>query len=138
MSWNRPANVVETAESVRQRWPFHNPRQSLAGDYVAVLSYAGMADRLDTSHPLSDHVLTGAEAYRDHYLSTSGPDARTPHPSTVVYYVRDTTTGRVVLAVQADGTVLDELAELRPDLRPGTRSALRDAIARTPRWERPA
>jgi hypothetical protein len=45
-----------------------------------------------------------------------------------VYYVRDLATSRAVLALQADGTILDELDTVRPDLRPATREALRDAF----------
>lgn len=129
MSWYAPKNAAEMAQSTRSGHAWRADRCGLAGDYVAVLSYVGMTALLDSEHALSDHVLTGAEHYRDHYMSTPGPAARTPHPSTVVYYVRDTRTRRVILARQADGTVLDELDTIRPDLRQSTRDALRSAIA---------
>ena len=123
MSWNSPKNCQEMADSTRAGLTWR--AKGLAADYVAVLSYSGMAGMLDGSHPLSDHVLTGAERYRDDYMATGN---REPHPSVVVYYVRDTATRRVVLARQADGTILDELDTARPDLRQSTRDLLRAAF----------
>jgi len=132
MSWHIPATVSEIRASISARYSFRAPRFDLASDYVAVLSVYGVRATLGKAaadgHALSDHVLTGAETYADHYMTTRGPDARTPHPSTVVYYVRDLRSGRAVLALQADGTILDELATVRPDLRPTTVEAIRDAM----------
>lgn len=125
MSWHRPSNVDEMTASVRACYSWRAQRFGLAGESVAVLSHYGMTGLLDASHPLSDLVLTGAERYRDDYLSTG---ARKPHPSVTVYYVRDLRTRRAVLALQADGSILDELDTLRPDLRPATREALREAF----------
>lgn len=133
MSWHIPATVSEMRSSVHARYSFRAPSFDLATDYVAVLSIHSVRGELGKAaadgHALSDHIVTGAEAYADHYMTTRGPDARTPHPSTVVYYMRDLRSGRAVLALQADGTILDELATVRPDLRPTTVQALRDAFA---------
>lgn len=133
MSWHIPATVEEMRSSIHARFTFRAPRFDLATDYVAVLSVYSVRGDLGRAardgHALSDHVLTGAEAYADHYMTTRGPDARTPHPSTVIYYMRDLRSGRAVLALQADGTILDELATVRPDLRPATVQAMRDAFA---------
>lgn len=132
MSWHIPATVSEIRSSIHARYSWRAPRFDLASDYVAVLSHytviANLGRAAREGHALSDHIVTGAEAYADHYMTTRGPDARTPHPSTVVYYVRDLRSGRAVLALQADGTILDELATVRPDLRPSTVEALRDAM----------
>ena len=133
MSWYKPGTVAEMADSTRHAFSWNAQRFALAGDYVAVLSYHGMRGLLDDSHPLSDHVLTGAEAYMNHYMTTRGPEARKPHPSVTVYYVRDTRSRRVVLARQADGTVLDELDTIRPDLKQSARDALREAVAESGR-----
>lgn len=132
MSWHIPANVDEIRASISALYSFRAPRFDLASGHVWVLSAESVRGELGRAardgHALSDHVITGADTYRDHYMTTSGPDARTPHPSTVVYYVRDLRSGRAVMALQADGTVLDELATIRPDLRPATVEAVRDAF----------
>lgn len=132
MSWHIPSNVSEIRSSTHARHAWRAPSFDLAASYVAVLSVHSVQGELGRAaaagHALSDHVVTGAEAYADHYMTTSGPSARTPHPSTVVYYIRDTRSGRAAIALQADGTILDELATVRPDLRPSTVEALRDAM----------
>lgn len=125
MTWHGPTTVDEMASSTRAIFSWNATRFGLAGDPVWVLSYHGMRGLLDASHPLSDHVLTGAERYRDDYMATG---SREPHPSVVVYYVRDTRSRRVVMALQSDGTILDELDATRPDLRESTRTALREAM----------
>lgn len=125
MSWYKPNTVREMVQSTRNGHGWTADRFGLAGQYVAVLSFTGMGGTLDSSHPLSDHVLTGAERYQDDYMAGRG---RIPHPSVTVYYVRDLKSRRVVLARQEDGTILDELDTIRPDLRPVTRDALRKAI----------
>lgn len=133
MTWNHPTTVAEIRSSIHVRYVWHAGRFGLAADHVAVCSQysdrANLGPAAAGGHALSDHILTGSEAYGDHYMTTDGPEARTPHPSTVMYYVRDLRSGKAVLALQADGTVLDELATVRPDLRPATVQALRDAMA---------
>jgi hypothetical protein len=123
MNWHLPATVADMAAATRSVSSWRAQRFNLAADAVFVLSVSGMG--LDRSHPLSDHVMTGAERYKDDYMSGKG---RKAHPSVTVYYVRDLATSRAVLALQADGTILDELDTVRPDLRPATREALRDAF----------
>lgn len=121
--------VKDMAEIIARRHTFRARGFDLAADAVYVLSAYGMAGVLrDRSHALTDHVLTGAERYRDDYMTGEHPGNRVPHGSVTVYYVLDTRSGRVVLARQADGTVLDELDTLRPDLRQSTRDALRAAF----------
>lgn len=134
MSWNSPTNVDEMRSSTHALFVWRARRCDLAAERVWVLSAYSVRAELGKAaadgHALSDHVVTGAEAFRDHYMTAEDrTTARTPHPSTVVYYIRDTRSGRAVLALQADGTVLDELETVRPDLRPTTVTALRDAMA---------
>jgi hypothetical protein len=130
MSWHIPANVDEIRASISALYSWRAQRFDLASGYVAVCSPTRreLGSAAAAGHALTDHVITGAEAFHDHYMSTRGPDARTPHPSTVVYYVVDLRTWRVAIALQADGTILDELTTLRPDLRPATVQAIRDAF----------
>ena len=133
MSWNSPTNLAEMAQSVRNSHAFNAGRCEIRGSWVAVLSSERVRAELATAaadgHALSDHIITGAETFENHYRTATDGTQRTPHPSTVLYYLTDARSGRAMLALQADGTVLDELETVRPDLRPATVQALREAIA---------
>lgn len=83
-------------------------------------------------HPLTNSVAEGAEWVRTNYLDKPFPQARQYHPDVVVYYLRDRRTGKVIAGVQQNGTVLDEIATMRPDLRPATIHTLRDALSYLP------
>jgi hypothetical protein len=132
MTWHGPTTVEEIRSSMHRSFVWRAQRFDLAADRVAVCSIYSERGNLGRAaaagHALSDHVLTGSEAYHQHYMTTRGPESRTPHPSTVMYYVRDLRSGKAVLALQADGTILDELATIRPDLRATTIEALRDGM----------
>lgn len=131
MSWNAPKSYAEAASSIRALFSWRMQRANLRGDWVACLSVCSVRAELGRAkdHPLTDHVITGAERYADDYMHATSPvTARDPHPSVVTYYVQDLQSGRVVLALQADGTILDELSTVRPDLRPATVAMLRDAM----------
>lgn len=123
-NWWRPQTIGQMVFSVRRGFAFAG--MGLRGDYVAVCS---PRPSLDESHPLSAHVITGAERYHDDYMSGKG---RTPHPSVVTYYVVDPSTRRVVVAVQADGTILEEIEEQLGHRSQKLRDALREAIRETP------
>jgi hypothetical protein len=59
MNWHLPATVADMAAATRSVSSWRAQRFNLAADAVFVLSVSGMG--LDRSHPLSDHVMTGAE-----------------------------------------------------------------------------
>lgn len=121
MSWHAPTTIGQMGTSVRAGWAWDWASRDLHGHYVAVCTATAP---VDPSHPLSDHVRTGAARYHDDYMA-GGPDRRKPHPSVVLYYVRHG--NRVVVAVQADGTVLDEIDTTGADLSPRVRDELRAA-----------
>lgn len=128
MSWNSPATVAEIADSITRGFPFHALRFDIEGHVVAVLSGHPFSPT-HREHSLTDHVATGATWAENNYRTAADRSmARTFRPDVVIYYLRDRRSGLAMAGVQQDGTVLDEIATVRPDLRSTTIAQFQQAL----------
>lgn len=128
MGFHNPTTYAGIAESIRRRFGFHSTNHDIEGKAIAVLSgHPFSRDAL--RHPLTARVARSADETRERYMTRGAYHGRAYPPDAVAYYVWDRRSGLVMAAVLQSGEVLDEITAVRPNLRPGSVDAIRDALA---------